>query len=65
MSPTKTRSPNKNKITEVLLITDYERLNDNFLDINLFKIDTIKKYLNEKAWCAVQALVEEKKRHSI
>ena len=50
MSPTKTRSPNKNKITEVMLITDYERLNDNFLDINLFKIDTIRKYLNEKEW---------------
>ena len=41
-----------------MLIKDYERLNDNFLHFNQ---DTIRKYLDNKAWYAVPGLIDEKR----
>ena len=47
------RSPQKNLIRPEMLINNFEKLNDNFIDFNLTRI---KKYFDDNAWKTVQYL---------
>ena len=55
------RSLLKVLIRTEMLINNFEKLNDNFIDFNLTRI---KKYFDDNAWKNVQYLHDSKKIHS-
>ena len=57
----RTRSPNKSLITSDMIVNNYGKLDDNFLN---FEILNLKTYFDNNAWIKVKGLYESKLIHS-